>query len=118
MIYAPCSVNPDSWCIREGRYSKTSLKPFRSETSAVEGDSYVSYRKRSPKEGGEFEVRTKKYNVLGILNMAIDNSLVAPYLPDLLRKFRTHMNVELCISRVGPVKYLFNYVYKGSVRIE
>ena len=32
--------------------------------------------------------------------MTIDNSWAVPYSPDFLQKFRTHMNVELCISKV------------------
>ena len=27
------------------------------------------------------------------------------------------MNVELCISRVGSIKYLFKYVFKGSDQV-
>ena len=60
MIHAPCSDNPNSECMREGRCSKNFPKPFLSETASVEGDYYVSYRRRSPEEGGEFEIRTKK----------------------------------------------------------
>ena len=60
----------------------------------------MSYRRRSLEEGVEFEVRTKKSNASGIHKMAIDNSWVVPYSPDLLQKFRTHKNSELCISRV------------------
>ena len=48
--------------------------------------------------------------------MILNNSWVVPHLSDLLRKFRTHMNVELCISGVGSIKYLFKYVCKGSDR--
>ncbi len=46
-----------------------------------------------------------------------DNSWAVPYSPDLLRKFRAHINVELCNSKVGSIKYLFNYVCKGSDRV-
>ena len=49
--------------------------------------------------------------------MILDNSWVVPHSPDFLRKFRTHMNVELRISRVGSIKYLFKYVFKGSDRV-
>ena len=105
---------PDSRCITEGRCSKNFPKPFRSKTFSIESDNCVSYRRRSPEEVGEFEVRTKKSNALGIHKMGIDNSWIVPYSPDLLRKLRTHMNVELCISIVGSIKYLFKYVRKGS----
>ena len=118
MIHAPCSNHPDSRCMREGQYSKTLPKPFRSVTASIEGVNYVSYRRLSPEEGGESEVRTKKSNVSGICKVAIDNSKVVPYSLDLLRKFCTQMNVELCISRVGSIKYLFKYVCKGSERVK
>ncbi len=50
---------------------------------------------------------------IGRQEFTVDNSWVVPSSPDLLRKFRTHMNVELCISKVGSIKYLFKYVCKG-----
>ena len=117
MIHNPCSADPAARCMREGKCSKKFPKPFRSETASVEGDYYVSYRRRSPLEGGEFELRTRKTKNRGILKINVDNSWVVPHSPDLLRKFRTHMNVELCVSRVGWIKYLFKYVCKGSDRV-
>ena len=100
--------------MREGLCSQNIPNPIRSETASIGGDNYVSYRKRSTEEGGEFEKGTKKSNASGIHKIAIGNSRAAPYSPDLLRKFRTHMNVEFCIFRVESIKYLFKYVYKGS----
>ena len=74
----------------------------------------MSYRRRSPEDRGELEVRTKKINASGIHKMATEDSWIVPYSPDLLRRFRTHMNVEHCISRVGSIKYLLKYDCKGS----
>lgn len=31
--------------------------------------------------------------------------------------FQCHLNVELCVSRVGGIKYLFKYVCKDSDRV-
>ncbi len=45
--------------------------------------------------------------------LTVDTSWIVPYSPDLLRKFKTHMNLELCISKVVSIKYLFKYVCKG-----
>ena len=117
MIHAPCSDNPDSICMRKWRISKNFSKLFRTEIVSIEGNKYVSYRNRSPEEGSEFELWTKKSNALGIGKMAIDNSWLVLYSPDFLRKFRTRMNVELCIPIVISIKYLFNYVCKGSDRV-
>ena len=55
--------------------------------------------------------------MIGATHIILYNSRVVPHSPDLLRKFRTHMNFELCISRVRSIKYLFNYVKKGSDRV-
>ena len=63
---------------------------------------------------GEFQDRTRKSKMKGATKIISDNSWVVPHSPDLLRKFRTHMNVELCISRVGSIKCLFKYVCNGS----
>ena len=82
VIHSPCLDNPSSRCMRERRCSNYFPKPFRSETASIEGDYYVSYKRRNPEEGGEFEVQTKKSNVPGILKMAMDNSLVGPHSPD------------------------------------
>ena len=101
IIHAPCSDNPDSRYMREGRCSKNFPKPFRSETDSIEGDNYKRYRSRSTEEGGESGLRTKKSGALGIHKIAIDNSWVVPYTSDFLRKFRTRMKVENCISRFG-----------------
>ncbi len=47
----------------------------------------------------------------------VDNSWVVAYNPKLMRMFHCHMNVELCVSRSGGIKYLFNYICKGSDRV-
>lgn len=40
-----------------------------------------------------------------------------PNIPNILRRFECHANIELCISRVGSIKYLFKYVCKVQDRI-
>ncbi len=117
MIHDPCNANPAARSMREGRSSQSFPKPFRSETASVEGDYYVSYRRWSTEEGVNSRFILKKSKVTGTVKMILDNSWVVPYLRELLPKFRTHMKVELCISRVGSIKYLFNYVCKGSDRL-
>ncbi len=47
----------------------------------------------------------------------VDDSRVVAYNPKFMRMFQCHMNVELCVSRVGGIKYLFMYICKGSDRV-
>ncbi len=49
-------------------------------------------------------------------NLTVDNSWVVQHSLSLLRKFKTHMNEESCISKVEFIKYLFTYVCKGHDR--
>lgn len=42
-----------------------------------------------------------------------DNRHVVPYNPYLLKKYRSHINIE-CVTNVDCVKYLFMYVFKGN----
>ena len=60
MIHDPCDANPTALCIREGKFFKNFPKPFRSETVSVEGNYYVSYRRRSPKEGVNSKIGQEK----------------------------------------------------------
>ena len=43
------------------------------------------------------------------------NQYVVPYCPQLLFLFDCHLNVEIS-TRLGTVKYLSKYIYKGSDR--
>lgn len=45
----------------------------------------------------------------------VDNSMVVPYNPFLLKKYRCHINVEYCAS-IKNLKYIFHYIYKGNDR--
>ena len=44
----------------------------------------------------------------------LDNQWVIPHNLYLTTKYNVHINVEIC-NAIGAVKYLFKYVYKGSV---
>ena len=91
-------------------------KPFRSESGSNERDYYICYRRRSPAHGGEKVKRKCKVGNRWV-EIEVDNSWVVPYSPVLSLLFDCHMNAELCISRVGSVKYLFKYVCKGRDRV-
>ena len=100
MIHYSCTENPTARCLREGRTSKRFPKPFRSETASIEVDNNVSYRRRSPEEGGEIDFRTGKNKNVGAMKIVVDYSWVVPHSYDFLQKFGTHMNVEFCISKL------------------
>lgn len=67
-------------------------------------------------QGGNMVKRTCKIDIRNV-EVDVDNRWVIPYSPFLSRKFDCHLNVELCISRVGGIKYLFKYITKGRDRV-
>ena len=79
--------------------SKGYPKQFQNNTLENVGG-YPLYRRRD--DGNYFLIRGE----------AFDNRWVVPYNPYLVKKYGTHINVEVC-SSIKSVKYLFKYVYKG-----
>ena len=77
----------------------------------------MSCRRRRHEYRFEFEGRIRKSKVTGTTKIIVDNSWVVSHSSGLRPNFSTHMNVELCISRVGSIKYLFKYLCKGSDRV-
>nr|XP_015925120.2 uncharacterized protein LOC107452988 [Parasteatoda tepidariorum] len=47
-----------------------------------------------------------------IQRVTTDNRHVVPYNANLLKKYQCHINVEF-VGSIGPVKYLYKYIYKG-----
>ena len=84
MIHKPCTIHSLAPCLKDGKCSKRFPKPFRSEISAIEGDYYVIYKRRSPEDGGEsHQICVCKGDTT--VKFELDNSWVVPYSPDLLR---------------------------------
>ncbi len=111
MVHNPCaSHNPAAVYIGDRGRKKNLSKPIESERQQSESEHYISYRRRSPEEGGETATRP----VRGNPEQKVDNPWVVAYNPKLMRMFYGHINVELCVSRVGRVKYLFENICKGS----
>ncbi|CDF38585.1 ATP dependant DNA helicase [Chondrus crispus] len=105
MIHNPCGErNPTAVCMGEQYCRKGFPKSFKHETS------------QSPSAGG---VSIERPSRVGRRqqSVVVDNSWVVPHSPLLLRSFACHLNVELCVSRVGGIKYLFKYVCKGQDRV-
>ena len=92
-------------------------KPFRRESGSNEGDYYISYRRRSPQDGGETARRKCAVGNGRFAEKTVDNSWVVAHCTKLIMMFDCHINVELCISRVGSIKYLFKYLCKGRDRV-
>ena len=117
MIHNPCGErNPTAVCMGEQYCRKGFPKPFKHETIQSDSEYYITYRRRSPSAGG---VSIDRPSRIGRRQqyVVIDNSWVVPHSPLLLRSFACHLNVELCVSRVGGIKYLFKYVCKGQDRV-
>lgn len=107
MIHGPCGrENPTAPCMEDGKCKKNYPKSYARETTYSDQQIYPIYRRRSPEDGGT------KYTYQG---RTITNAWVVPHSPRLLKKYKCHLNVEICFS-VGGVKYLYKYVYKGPDR--
>ncbi|KAG5003647.1 hypothetical protein JHK84_027903 [Glycine max] len=88
MMHGPCGCFP---------------KKFHGAT-IVDQDGFPVYRRRN-------DGRTVMKN-----GIELDNRFVVPYNPQLLLKYKTHLNVEWC-NQSTSIKYLFKYINKGSDRI-
>ena len=103
MIHGPCgSFNPDAPCMKDGVCSKGFPKENCEETSLSE-DAYPLYRHHPNRQ-----------SVIK-LGIALGNEWIVPYNPYMTQKYDAHINVEIC-SRIGAVKYLYKYMYKGYDR--
>ena len=81
-----------------GQCKKHFPKEYRDET-VENANVYPAYRRRN------------NGRVVQVGSLVADNRYVVAYNSFLLRKYRTHINVEACAS-IKSVKYLFKYVYK------
>ena len=107
MIHGPCgNEKPSAPCMENGKCSKGFPKPFQKDTIVDTENSYATYRRRSPADGG----RTIQIN-----GRTVDNSWVVPYNPYLSLRYKAHINVEFC-SSPKAVKYLCKYTHKGNDR--
>ncbi|XP_024368015.2 uncharacterized protein [Physcomitrium patens] len=107
MMHGPCGLdNPNCPCMEDDRCTKNYPMQAR-DTTEVDGDGHVLYRRRN--QGRYIEKRVRGQIV------RLDNRWVVPYNPYLIGRFNCHINVEIC-SSVKTVKYLYKYIFKGSDR--
>ncbi|KAL7086984.1 hypothetical protein ACP275_13G036900 [Erythranthe tilingii] len=96
-------ANQNSPYMKDGICTKRFSKSFfnRIEDHA---DGYPMYRRR---ENERTVVKKKTF---------LDNGFVVPYNRVLLKKYRAHINVNLC-NQNKSIKYFLNYVNKGHDRV-
>uniref|UniRef100_UPI00358F807C uncharacterized protein n=1 Tax=Myxine glutinosa TaxID=7769 RepID=UPI00358F807C len=100
MIHGLCgTLNRHSICVKDGVCSKGFPKVYAAETLASI-DGYALYKR--PPNGPTITVH----------GTDVDCQFVVPFNAYLLKKYRAHINIEVCAS-IKSIKYLFQYVYKG-----
>ncbi len=93
MLHGPCGRhNPNSPCMEVKGGNATCTKKFPkgfNQGTRQNGETYPTYRRRSPEDGGNCFVKN-----VNCVPFTFDNTWVVPYCPYLLLKFDCHINVE------------------------
>jgi hypothetical protein len=121
MTHGPCGVHhSDAICMKDKNGKKSPLcnkhfpKAFCETTSIRKhNDAYPTYRRRD--DGRTFTKKLPKRDQDGRTEVEYDNRWVVPYNPYLLRKYRAHINIEVCAT-IEAVKYIYKYIHKGVDR--
>ena len=71
---------------------------------------FPKYRRRDNKNFGH--IYNQKFNGDFI---TIDNSMVVPYNPEIVKKYKCHISVKYCAS-IMSIKYVYKYLHKGHDR--
>ena len=112
MIHGPCGdLNSESPCMKKEKCMGRCCAryPYKlCEETRADRDGYPTYRRRKAAPIID-EIGNKYFN--------IDSSWVVPYNPYLLKKYDTHINVEIATS-VKSFKYIFKYVYKEVTELK
>jgi hypothetical protein len=77
----------------------------------IRKDGYPEYRYRN--NGRIFTVCKPGFPGQEVIR---NNRWIVPYNPYLFQKFRSHINIKVCIS-IQAIKYIYKYIYKGTDRI-
>nr|GEY65080.1 hypothetical protein [Tanacetum cinerariifolium] len=103
MMHGPCGAERPSCLCTVNKCTKKFPKQFN-ETTFIDESGYAIYKRRN--DG----CTIKKSRA------DLHNSYVVPYNPGLLRHYQSHINVEWC-NQIGSIKYLFEYINKGSGKV-
>ena len=106
MIHGP-HCNDKSPCRKPDRdgCTKRFPKPY-CHTTQCGTNAYPVYRRRSPDMGGFYGKKEGSQTI-------VTSEWVVPYNRILLKKFKCHINTEICCS-VKSIKYVIKYTLKGS----
>ncbi|XP_072073799.1 uncharacterized protein [Arachis hypogaea] len=104
IVHGPCGpYNKNSPCMKNGSCSKFYFKEFIQQT-LIDEAGFPKYR------------RTDNGRTVKKMECILDNKFIVPYNPELLLKFRCHINMEYT-CQISSIKYLFKYVHKGNDRV-
>ena len=42
------------------------------------------------------------------------NQNVSPYCPKMLKKYKCHLHIDICMTKIASICYLFQYMLKGE----
>lgn len=114
MVHGPCGPRfPKAPCMTKSDQStaaqccKNYPRAFQ-EITIVQEDGYPTYRCR-------MDGHTWDFTLTGGRVFTFDNCWVVPYNPYLTRRYKAHVNVEVCVT-VKAVKHIHKYIYKCSDR--
>ena len=99
MLHGPCAADK---CLNAYGVCKKQFPFDFQETTTWEGELRLRYRRRND---GKFFRGTRGF--------MFDNRYVVPYNMYLLKKYKCHLNVLVCSTKVASVRYLFGYIHKG-----
>lgn len=104
-------------CMKEKACTKPFPRKFVDETGHGDSHLYMAYRRRTPNRVRGMASRNYCTVHRSSLETKADGSWLVPYSPRLSVMFQCHLNLELCLSRVEEIEFLFKYVCKGCDRV-
>lgn len=113
-MHKPCVIfTSSSVCLIDGACSKRKPMQYVDESIRdARNCTYVTYRGRTSRNRGHRATWTYRKASISPRSPLIDNAWVVLYSPILSIMFQSHLDVELCISRVCSTRCLFRDICK------